>query len=952
MNSARWKKVDRLLQAALERPPGQRAEFLRQACAGDTELEREVQSLLASQQQEAGSFLESPAMEVAARAMVLKPEDSTSLAGQTISHYRIIQKLGEGGMGVVWKARDTRLDRFVALKVLPADKVSDPERKRRFEQEAKAASALNHPNIITIYDIGQADGIDFMAMEFVPGRALDQLIPRKGLRLSEALKYAIQVADALAAAHAAGIVHRDLKPGNVMVNENGLVKVLDFGLAKLTEQGGAGEFASTETIAEGPKTEEGKIVGTVSYMSPEQAEGKKVDARSDVFSFGSLLYEMLTGRRAFRGDSKNSTLTAILNREPEPAEQVAPGIPREVGRILQRCLRKDLERRAHSIADLKLALMEVKEESESGALAGTGAPAQVKRWKSPLAAVLVLLAAVGGAAWWLFRDNRTPQAALQAVPLTTYPGNETRPNFSPDGNQVTFSWNGEKQDNYDIYVKFIGSGRPLRLTTDPALDTAPSWSPDGGAIAFVRRDRGKAKLMLVPALGGPERELAELQDPATFSAPPSVNWSPDGRWLLVTGRDSAEKPSALWLVSFESGEKRQLTIPPASSDGDYYGAFSPDARTVAFARYTNPAASDLYALPLAANLSAKSEPRRLTNDNRIIQGIAWTADGRELVFSSNRGGTQSLWRVPIAASQEARRLTIGENGSFPSISRQGNRMVYSQSISDSNIWRVNPSDLREPPSELIASTRTDINPQYSPDGKRIAFESSRSGNREVWVCDADGSNAVQLVAMGFTGSPRWSPDSQRIVFDSNGDGNWQIYLVSAHGGRPQRMTKSAANDARPSWSHDGNWIYFGSNRSGGTQPWQVWKIPVGGGEAVQVTRHGGYNAFESKDGKMIYYTKSQSNLSPLWKVPAEGGEENPVIDSVTLHAFTVTRGGIYFIAQPRLQYFNLSTGISKTILTIAKPITEGLTVSPDEQWLLYAQIDQTGSDLMRVEKFR
>jgi serine/threonine protein kinase len=258
------------------------------------------------------------------------------IVGHSLGHYRIESKLGEGGMGVVWKARDMHLDRFVALKVLPAEKLADPDRRRRFVQEAKAASALNHPNIITIYDISQTgpeqhasdfiamEASDFIAMELVNGKALDQLIPRKGLRLNEALKYAIQVADALAAAHAAGIVHRDLKPGNVMVNENGLIKVLDFGLAKLTEYGASSEFTSTETIAEAPKTDKGLIVGTVSYMSPEQAEGKSVDARSDIFSFGTLLYEMLTGRRAFQSDSKMSTLAAILNREPEPIEKIAP----------------------------------------------------------------------------------------------------------------------------------------------------------------------------------------------------------------------------------------------------------------------------------------------------------------------------------------------------------------------------------------------------------------------------------------------------------------------------------------------------------------------------------------------------------------------------------------------------------------------------------------------------
>src|ERR1019366_58668 len=313
MDSKRWKQVDDVLQSVLDRAPEERDAFLRHSCAGDEALEREVRSLLTSEAQ-AGRFLENPALEVAARAIARQqnpdqsnaaPKTSGSLIGQTISHYRVVEKLGDGGMGVVWKARDTRLDRFVALKFLPAAKLSDPERKRRFVLEARAASALNHPNIITIYDIGQAgpegQSADFIAMEFVPGKALDRSIPGKGLRLKETLEYAIKVADALAAAHAAGIVHRDLKPGNLMVNESGCVKVLDFGLAKLTEQGRAGEFGRTETFAAAPRTEEGTIVGTVSYMSPEQAEGKKVDARTDVFSFGAVLYEMIAGRRAFGG---------------------------------------------------------------------------------------------------------------------------------------------------------------------------------------------------------------------------------------------------------------------------------------------------------------------------------------------------------------------------------------------------------------------------------------------------------------------------------------------------------------------------------------------------------------------------------------------------------------------------------------------------------------------------
>src|SRR5437867_248068 len=301
------------------------------------------------------------------------------MIGQTLGHYRIDSKLGEGGMGVVYRAFDTHLDRTVAIKVLRPDVTARPERKRRFVQEAKSASALNHPNIIHIYDIDSAnlpDGpIDFIAMEFVPGKTLDQCIGKNGLSLKNTLKYGIQIADALARAHAAGIVHRDLKPANIIVADDGRVKLLDFGLAKLTEKIVDDQEGATATMAaqESPQTEEGAIVGTVAYMSPEQAEGRKVDGRCDIFSFGSVLYEMVTGRRAFEGATKISTLSAILHKEPKAASEISPAVPMELEKIIARCLRKDPERRAQGIADIKLALEELKAESESGQLAAAAA---------------------------------------------------------------------------------------------------------------------------------------------------------------------------------------------------------------------------------------------------------------------------------------------------------------------------------------------------------------------------------------------------------------------------------------------------------------------------------------------------------------------------------------------------------------------------------------------------
>ena len=479
--------------------------------------------------------------------------------------------LGAGGMGEVYRARHMRLDRIIAIKVLPAEKVSDPERKLRFIREAQTASGLNHPNIITIHDIVSEQDRDCIIMEYVSGTPLDQLISHRSLQLSETLHYSMQMADALAAAHAAGIVHRDLKPANVMVTgpesgHPGIVKVLDFGLAKLANHSeAANEQDATRTMWAGaPKTGQGTILGTISYMSPEQAEGKQVDHRSDIFSFGAVLYEMVTGRRAFDGDSKLSTLTTILRDEPPSVSGIVPSVPRDLERIIARCLRKDPERRFQHMDDLKVALRELKDDSDSGTLFVTPPVRRNRKRRVIWVTALVVLVAAAAAGWMVLTRNKAPQLPMSAAPLTTYPGSELQPSFSPDGNQVAFSWNGEKQDNYDIYIKLIGAGTPLRLTSDPAPDYCPAWSPDGKWIAFLRTlDEEKAAVMLIGALGGGERKLAEIyRPPATFALPLGLFWSVDGNSLAIADKGSPDEPFGLFLLSIESGEKRRLTSPP------------------------------------------------------------------------------------------------------------------------------------------------------------------------------------------------------------------------------------------------------------------------------------------------------------------------------------------------------------------------------------------------------
>ncbi|MCX6618925.1 MAG: protein kinase [Acidobacteria bacterium] len=888
------------------------------------------------------------------------------MLGQTISHYQVLEKLGEGGMGVVYKAKDTHLGRLVAIKVLPAERVANPERKRRFIQEAKAASALNHPNIVTIHEIACEDGRDFIVMEYVAGKTLDQLIGRKGLKLSETLKYSIQMADALAVAHAAGIVHRDLKPANVMVTEKGLVKVLDFGLAKLTESAPGDEAGETLSAAdEAPHTEEGAILGTVAYMSPEQAEGKKVDARSDIFSFGSLLYEVITGRRAFRGETKVSTLSAILKEEPPPPSSVAEDVPRDLEKIVARCLRKDPGRRFQHMDDVKIALEELKEESDSGKLT-TVAPAQLAAAQKPpnrllAAGLLALGLALIGAGVWLrvFHPGVTGGPPPRVVPLTSYPGLEIQPAMSPDGKQVAFAWNGEKEDNFDIYVKLVDAGTPLRLTTNPQPDYCPAWSPDGRYIAFLRWSESGAQVYVIPALGGSERKLAQTAAIVDWTGAAStgyrLSWSPDGKSLAIVDRGGPKEPNSIYLLSTETREKRRLTSPPADWGGDVYPALSPDGLTLAFVRMRTWTNFDIYLLSLADG-KPSGEARRLTFDERRVTGLDWTPDGRSVVFSSDRSGAQEMWKIASAGGQPER-LAFGD-GLYPSISRDGQRLAFARSISDYNIWRVRGPRATEkgtPPTKLIASTQSEYQPQFSPDGKRVVFSSNRSGSSEVWVCDSEGLNAVQLTSFGgpHVGSPRWSPDDRWIAFDSTKEGHRDIYVVSVEGGAPRRLTTEPSDEVRPSWSKDGRWIYFGSNRSG---DWQIWKAPAEGGTAIQVTKKGGWEAFEASDGKFLYCTKYGAD--GIWRVPVEGGEETQVLGQGRQSYWAVSNEGLCFHSRtaagaPVIRFYSFATGRLTDIAELPK--ASGYlypAVSPDGKWILYTQLDRVDSDLMLVENFR
>jgi Tol biopolymer transport system component/DNA-binding winged helix-turn-helix (wHTH) protein len=617
---------------------------------------------------------------------------------------------------------------------------------------------------------------------------------------------------------------------------------------------------------------------------------------------------------------------------------------------------------ASSAPELSESTTDSQEQSSVQTSAAPAAPSSPHshHWKLWAAGTVGFALALGLVAW--FRPWRTgdlpASSAVQLVPLTSFSNDYSKGAFSPDGNQVAFDWDGDESDaGIDIYIKQIGVEKPLQITHQFGYNFAPVFSPDGRYIAFMHADHDKSPgIFVVPALGGPPRKLLEFTP--TQDCNPGLDWSRDGKFLLFANR-SGDQPCSVQQLNIEDLSVRQLSSPPVPSIGDAYAQYSPDGNSIAFIRDLKDV-RDIYVMPTSGGT-----PRRVTFDNRLMIGLAWTPDSKELVFSSNRGGASwGLWRVS-AAGGAPERLSVGsEHACMPTISLIGNRLIYNSGFWNENIWRVPVGSGHRlgKQQRFISSTLQEEGPQYSPDGKRIVFQSTRSGNFEIWRSDADGTNLVQLTLFGgpLTGTPRWSPDGRQIAFDSRPGAHPNIHIISADGGPVRRLQNDSSDDAVPSWSHDGSWIYFASNRSG---KWQVWKRTVDGGQPMQVTGNGGFAALESPDGKSVYYTKF--NEGGIWRVPVDGGQEIKVVDEPPENYwgyFAVGRDGLYFVGdtgtsakhRPGFKFFDFATRKITVMGDMEKDpyqAAPGLSVSPDGKYLLYVELDDARTSLMMAENF-
>ncbi|HKX84197.1 MAG TPA: protein kinase [Pyrinomonadaceae bacterium] len=817
MDAARWKQIDELLDAALEIPEADRYQFVTERAGNDIDLRVRVLELLKAQS-ESDKFLNNSAMHIAAKAVA---DDDTvtsafGLINKKIATYRIEKQLGAGGMGEVYLAFDEKMKRKVALKILPAEYLTNDERVKRFELEARAVSSLNHPGIVTIYDVGNFQGVNYIATEFVEGKTLRDLMGGK-FKLRNILLNSIQICDALSAAHNAGIVHRDIKPENVMIRQDGYAKILDFGLAKLTDPG-------QQTMRNMAATTKGVIIGTPAYMSPAQVTDDEIDHRTDLWSCGVVLYEFLTGRNPFKGSNRQETFEAILTRNPDASSSLNSEIPEELDRILAKLLEKDPAMGYQSAADLRADLKRVKREVDSSPSWSTEGFVKVGSSRSSLSLAKLSMATAGLlilitgalAVYFFFKNSRDPDAidwaAAKSVQLTDAPGTEFFPSISPDGKDLVYA--AEENGGYDIFTQRVNGKNRRNLTENsPAVDTQPAFSPDGELIAF-RSERTPKGIYVMGASG------ENLRHVSADGFHPS--WSPNGKEIVVSsfGRDEptvrADTQNILWVINVANGEKRELAKVEAS-----FPTWSPNGHRIAYWFYTGTfGRRDIATIPAGGG-----DPVIVAKDFAVSNwNPVWSPDGKYLYFVSSKSGNMNFWRVRIdertgeSLSDPEAVITPAKYSRHLSFSKDGKRMVYVQTNNRSNIQGVElDPQTRKPIGQATWITQGDrqiSRAELSPDGTQFVTRLNKPNQEDIVTVSRDGREWRDVTNdESFERYIRWSPDGKQLAFGSDRNGGGQVWISNADGTNLRQLSTTTAPQTStgfPVWSPAGDRlaVYF------------------------------------------------------------------------------------------------------------------------------------------------
>jgi eukaryotic-like serine/threonine-protein kinase len=908
----RYKQIKSIFQSAVDLPHSEQAIFLDKACSGDEGLRREVEGLLSSHGQVKDS-IEVIASEVAA-TMLAEPQ-SGFLIGQQIGAYKILDQIGRGGMGEVYLAQDGRLGRKVALKLLPSQFVGDKRRVLRFEQEARAVSTLNHPNIITIFDAGQVEDIYFIATEYIDGRTLRAELKEQGrFPVRDALKIALQIADALSTAHEVGILHRDIKPENVMVRRDGIVKVLDFGLAKVAESALPHPYAGSAPPSNSYLSEAGAIFGTVKYMSPEQARGQAVDARTDVFSLGVTLYEMLTGLQPFAAEAIVDQIAKLLTTEPVPLMRLAPEIPTELQRVVQQALSKEPEGRQRTIDEFASQLKQIDEELQfkdrlvvSGeapaAVAGASRPTGLftarlsRRSLIAIGTVIIALPLGGPFAWRLMKSSSVPAAPVSEFDparLTHDIASDTSPTWSPDGKQIAFTSNREGQPA--IFVMNVDGSGVRRIHNGLPVSDEATWQPDGrisfndGRNVYTMKPDGSEVVRLnSPGMPSPDgrqiiiqkqvipgegQELfvanADGRNPRRLTHNKiydhNPRWSPDGTKIVYTCFPDAPWPKgSICIINSDGSGLARLTDQSLQSQ---FASWSPDGTRIAFSVLGNP--STLYVMNADGHNQLK-----LTDKINALPAFAWAPDGKKIAYSTNYEGNYEIYVINSDPSHQTNLTRHLAEDTWPQWSPDGKKIAFISNREGKTALYVMNSDGNGQRKVLNDFTAQAFG--WSPDGRRFTFVRKDVDNYDLFLANADGGNVVCLISdAADKNGPQWSPDGRSVVFNQNRDGHSQLYAIDLESRAIARLSNSQEHEYQHSFSPDGKQIIFTRSRGRGVQR-DIWVMDSDGANPRLVAAAPGSEEFIeprfSPDGRRIAFQRLQSRQWDIWVMNLDGGAQ-------------------------------------------------------------------------------